>query len=336
MTQTHQASGKAGQRARNREWGRRHVAAGRTKNSPRSVRSSRRPRTAAAKSISRHSSVTWHAWLTRHYAFVAEFASPETHTKARTIAFWARDRIAENFEWTFAGTPCEEVVHGNLCHHPSGVRQKFPDDPYPSMWGIESYLGVPLRDPEGTVLGHLAVFDDRPMPEEPRKLLTFRIFAKHAAAELARLHLERQLRESEEHLRDLYEEAPIAYVKEDLESRFISANRAAQRILGIKPEEVPGIVGLSLVPDRPDAQRVAREQFSLQIRGTETRGVVVELRRKDDGKPVWIEIWAKPEPGGKYTRTMFLDVTDRVLMEQEEGPPRRRKRLPPGRDQVGS
>ena len=50
-------------------------------------------------------------------------------------------------------------------------------------------------------------------------------------------------------LRDLYEEAPLAYVKEDLQSRFISANRAAQRILGIKPEEVPGIVGLALVPD---------------------------------------------------------------------------------------
>ena len=106
--------------------------------------------------------------------------------------------------------------------------------------------------------------------------------------------------------------------KEDLESKFISANRAAQRILGIKPEEVAGIVGLSLVPDRPDAQRAAREQFSSQIRGEDTRGVVVELRRKDNGKPVWIEIWAKPEPDGKYTRTMFLDVTDRVLMKREQ------------------
>jgi PAS domain S-box-containing protein len=132
------------------------------------------------------------------------------------------------------------------------------------------------------------------------------------------LRLERQLRDSEERLRDLYEEAPLAYVKEDLESRFMSANRAAQRILGIKPEEVVGLAGLSLVPDRPDAQRRAREQFALQIRGTETRGVVVELRRKDNGKPVWIEIWAKPAPDGKYTRTMFLDVTDRVLMEHEK------------------
>ena len=47
----------------------------------------------------------------------------------------------------------------------------------------------------------------------------------------------------------MYEEAPIAYVKEDLESRFLGANRAALRILGIKPEEVPGMVGMSLVPD---------------------------------------------------------------------------------------
>src|SRR3954466_1152186 len=46
------------------------------------------------------------------YAFIAEFASPEITTRARTIAFWARDHIAENFEWTLAGTPCEEVIHG--------------------------------------------------------------------------------------------------------------------------------------------------------------------------------------------------------------------------------
>src|SRR5581483_8742055 len=202
-----------------------------------------------------------------NYAFVAEFASPETTTRARTLAYWSTDHIAENIEWTLAGTPCEEVVHGKLCHHPSGVRLSFPNDSYLVERHIESYLGVPLRDPQGKVLGHLAVFDDRPMPQEPRKLLTFQIFAARAAAELVHLRLEWQLRDSEERLRDLYEEAPIAYVKEDLQSRFLSANRAAQRILGVKPEEVVGLVGLSLVPARPDAQRLAREQFAQQVRG---------------------------------------------------------------------
>jgi len=156
------------------------------------------------------------------------------------------------------------------------------------------------------------------MPEEPRNLLTFRIFAARAAGELARLHLEQQLRESEERLRDLYEEAPIAYVKEDLQSRFISANRAALRILGIKPDEVPGVVGMSLVPDTPDAQRRVKEAFASIGRGTDTGGVVLELRRKDNGQPVWVQWWSKPEPGGKYTRSMFVDITDRVLMEQEQ------------------
>src|SRR5262249_14121165 len=97
-------------------------------------------------------------------ALIAQFASGEDHTKARTIASWSGDRIAPNFEWTLAGTPCEDVVQGKLCHYASGVRQKFPDDPYPRAWGIESFLGVPLCDSEGTVLGHLAAFDDRPMP----------------------------------------------------------------------------------------------------------------------------------------------------------------------------
>lgn len=253
-----------------------------------------------------------------HYAFVAEFATPGTRTRARTVAFWSRDGIAENFEWTLAGTPCEEVVHGKLCHHPSGVRQNFPEDRLLVDWGIESYLGVPLCDPEGKVLGHLAVFDDRPMPEEPRKLLIFRIFAARAAAELARLHLEWELRASEERLRDLYEEAPIAYIKEDLQSRFISANHAALHILGIKPEEVPGLVGISLVPDTPDAQRRVQEAFASVGRGTDTRGAVLEFRRKDNGKPVWVQWWSKPEPGGQYTRSMFVDITDHVLMEQEK------------------
>jgi transcriptional regulator with GAF, ATPase, and Fis domain len=45
---------------------------------------------------------------------------------------------------------------------------------------------------------------------------------------------------------------------------------------------------------------------------------VLELRRKDNGRPVWVEWWSKPEPGGKYTRTMIVDITERVLLEQEQ------------------
>jgi transcriptional regulator with GAF, ATPase, and Fis domain len=42
------------------------------------------------------------------------------------------------------------------------------------------------------------------------------------------------------------------------------------------------------------------------------------LRRKDNGQPIWVQWWSKPEPDGKHTRTMLVDVTDRVLMEREK------------------
>jgi formate hydrogenlyase transcriptional activator len=250
------------------------------------------------------------------YAFVAEFAGKRT--RVRTLAYWKKGQICDNEEYDLAGTPCEDVVHGGLCHHPSGVKERFPHDEALVAMGIESYLGVPLLDSRGEVLGHLAVFDERPLPAEQRMLFTFRSFAARAAAELERLRYEQQLRESEERYRDLYEEAPIGYVQEDLESHFITANRAAIRMLGLKPDEVIGTIGMSLVAPTPEAQRRAREALASIGRGTDTAGVVLELRRKDNGRPVWVQWWSKPEPNGRYTRTVIVDITDRVLAEQEK------------------
>jgi formate hydrogenlyase transcriptional activator len=249
------------------------------------------------------------------YAMVAEFAG---ESRVRTLAYWKQGVIADNVEYDLPGTPCEDVVRGNLCHHPSGVARKFPQDVPLTEMAIESYLGVPLVARDGRHLGHVCVFDRRSMPAEPQQLLIFKIFAARAAAELERLRIEHSLIESEQRYRDLFEEAPIAYVLEDVDSRFIKANQAAIRILGLKPEEVAGTLGMSLVAETPENQRRIREALALVGQGASAGGFVVELRRKDNGNPVWVQWWSKPEPDGKYTRTMIVDITERVLMEQEQ------------------
>jgi len=124
--------------------------------------------------------------------------------------------------------------------------------------------------------------------------------------------------ETEERLRDLFDEAPIAYVNEGIDSKFIRANRSAMRVLGITQEEVPTTFGKDFVPDTPDAQARVREALEAVGKGMDTSGVVLELRRKGDGKPIWIEWWSRPSPDGSHTRTMFLDITQRVTMEQEK------------------
>ena len=162
-------------------------------------------------------------------ALVAEFADHKT--RVRALALWTEGAFVEGEEWDLDGTACQVVLAGQLCHYPERVSEIFPNEQ-----GVESYLGVPLCDPSGEVLGHLAVFDTRPMPAEPRMLMTFEIFAARAAAELARLRVLSQLRESEQRYRDLFDEAPIAYVHEDMQSRFLRANRTALRILGVQPD----------------------------------------------------------------------------------------------------
>jgi PAS domain S-box-containing protein len=118
-------------------------------------------------------------------------------------------------------------------------------------------------------------------------------------------------------LRDLYEEAPIAYIYEDTESRFVHANRAAQKLLGLTPEEVPGLLGKSLLAPVTETQERIAEALPALQQGEERTAIELELRRKDDGRPVFVQWWSKPEPGGKFTRTMLVDVTARVLAERE-------------------
>lgn len=256
--------------------------------------------------------------LQTRYAFVSKFVEG-TRTRVRTLAFWKGDGFLDNFEYDLPHTPCERVLAGDVCLFPEKVQDLFPDHREElAQLGVESYLAIPVSDRSGTVMGHLAVMDTKPMHDDPRVLSVFKIFGVRAGAELERERMDAQLKDNEERLRDLFDEAPIAYVHEGLDSKFIRANRAAMRTLGITPDEVQGTYGRSFIPDTPDAQRRLKEAFESVGRGTDTGGVVLELRRRDNGKPLWVQWWSKPDPGGTYTRTMFVDITERVLMEQEK------------------
>ena len=249
------------------------------------------------------------------YAFVSELTRGGTHF--RSLAFWASGRLGENFEVPLAGTPCEAVLRGEAAAYPDHLQQLFPEDAGLVDWGVNGYVGVPMVQRGGRVIGHFAVLSERPLLDGGRVLDVMRIFAARAVAEIERARAEKALRDSERQLRDLYEEAPIAYVYEGSDSRFLSANRAAQKLLGLRPDEVRGTLGRSLVASTPETQRRVAEALAAIQRGEERSGIELELRRKDDGQPIWVQWWSKPDLDGLHTRTMLVDITDRVLAEQE-------------------
>ncbi len=253
-----------------------------------------------------------------NYAFVAEFARAPTHV--RTIAYWGRGRIKDNVEFELAGTPCEDVVRGGLCHHPQGVQEKFPRDQALIDLEIESYLGVPLLDGDGQVLGHLAVFDERPLPAEPRRLFIFRIFATRAAVELERMRVEYQLVESERRYRELYEEAPHAYVAIGIDRRLQSVNHRATQLLGVPAAELVDRPVLDLFAETPAGRARAEAALRDGFEGREVSGPELEMRRAD-GEPLWISVWMRPLRGADgridAVHSIWVDITDRVRAEAE-------------------
>ncbi|MEZ5446441.1 MAG: sigma 54-interacting transcriptional regulator [Gammaproteobacteria bacterium] len=188
-------------------------------------------------------------------AWVTEYM-PESR-RLRALAFWLGDRFIE-WERVIDGSPCEIVVTGaRLVHYPDRVFELFPNDEDVRNNHVMSYLGVPLLDLDGSVLGHLAVMDPRPMPEEPRALAIFRIFAARAAAELQRLRAERAVREREEKLGRLFDGAMDAIIEIDQGLIVTHCNPAVAKVLRCDPDR---LARRNLGEDLLEADRAKLEQ----------------------------------------------------------------------------
>lgn len=171
-------------------------------------------------------------------AFVTEFT--EVNTRVRTLAFWYKGALQPNIEYGLADTPCEAVLNGQFCHYPNSVRELFPRDLGLVRLGIESFLGVPLFNAQGAVMGHLAVLDNRPLPSEPQCLSIFKIFADRARAELERQHTNKKLLDSEERLSRILASALDAIITIDSNKQILLSNRAAEQAFGTTQQHLLG------------------------------------------------------------------------------------------------
>jgi formate hydrogenlyase transcriptional activator len=161
--------------------------------------------------------------------------------RLRALGMWLNGRFVEHYEYAIAGTPCEAVVCSkSLIHFPENVIALFPGDSDLKPFNAVSYLGAPLLDTNGDVLGHLSVLDTKPMPADPEVISLFEIFAARAAAEHRRLRAELQLRAREEQLSRLLESAMDAILVLDAELAIIQANPAAERLFGCSAEDLIG------------------------------------------------------------------------------------------------
>ncbi|MCS6815180.1 MAG: histidine kinase, partial [Cyanobacteria bacterium] len=123
------------------------------------------------------------------------------------LAAWVDGQLGQLVCYPLAGSACEAVVNtAGARYYPEQVQAMFPQAEGLASLKAESYLGVPLLDGQGQVLGVLSVIHDRPLDNPEVAQTVIALFAARAATELQRLRAEQIIRSAVEELEQRVQE----------------------------------------------------------------------------------------------------------------------------------
>jgi PAS domain S-box-containing protein len=252
-------------------------------------------------------------------AWVTDYL-PQTK-RLRALAFWLNGAFVDDFEYSIVGTACEPVVERKqLVHIPDRLLELYPHDPDPYTYNAVSYLGVPLLDTNGDVIGHLSVLDTKPLPAQTRLISLFEIFAARAAAESRRMKSEQQVRAREEELSALLESAMDAVVVLDAAGSIRRVNPAAERLFSCTSHSLCGENLREFLPP----ESASRFDSFVQELNQATTGVrqlwipqsFIALRRDKTPFPAEATL-SRFESRGNIFHTLILrNVDDRLAAER--------------------
>ncbi len=133
-----------------------------------------------------------------------------------------------------------------------------------------------------------------------------------------RLRAERQLRESEERFRGVFEHAPFGMCVSGLDGRYIQVNSAYCRMVGYSEQELAGMPWVDMI--HPDDLEASRQRHQ-QMRNDPDRGVDAEVRQiHRDGHVVWarVRVSLVRDTGGNpsYSIVHVEDITERKRAQE--------------------
>jgi len=123
--------------------------------------------------------------------FIGQFKDAECY-QIETYFVFSHGKFINNFSYNLHNTPCENVIHDHcLCMYPDNIQTLFPKDSLLEKMNSTAYVGTPLFNTKGDVLGIIAILDTKPLTEKTKEMVRFilQIFAARAAAEIERMQL---------------------------------------------------------------------------------------------------------------------------------------------------
>lgn len=118
--------------------------------------------------------------------------SPD-HKEVHVASMCHNSEVIKGVTYKLQATPCENVLSRQACFFPQKIQSLFPEDRMLSDIRAESYLGRPLFDRDGQIIGLIAVLDSKPMETDQVIGAIFKLFANQTANELIRIRMEQKL-----------------------------------------------------------------------------------------------------------------------------------------------
>ena len=122
------------------------------------------------------------------FAFVGRLL--ESGQEVQTLAVWAGDHFADNFQYSLDGTPCKDILDLKKELIPRDASKLYADDQMLVDMGVESYFGSPLMTSENKIIGLVSVMDVNPMDLESWVEPVLGVYSTRIAIELERNQIE--------------------------------------------------------------------------------------------------------------------------------------------------
>jgi diguanylate cyclase (GGDEF)-like protein/PAS domain S-box-containing protein len=167
------------------------------------------------------------------YVFIAQCQREVTPDCVDTIAFWSKGKIIDNIRYALHGTPCEDVLKGNIRIYSERLQALFPEDEGLQTLEAEGYLGCPIFSSSGNILGHIAILNTIPLENERELIAIIKAFASMARSEFER-------NQANEINKIILENSLDAFIAINTKGKITNWNKQAKKIFGWCEKEVLG------------------------------------------------------------------------------------------------
>ncbi|MBK7104967.1 MAG: PAS domain S-box protein [Ignavibacteriae bacterium] len=130
------------------------------------------------------------------FTFIAKLS--EDKKTADSLASWQKDKLVDNFSYKLKNSPSKFILERNVTTLISDVQKDFPNDESLKNLNIKSYMGRPLIDSKGKIIGIIVIMQQGKIQNVEFTKSVLEIFASRSSQEIERLNYVKEIVESKE------------------------------------------------------------------------------------------------------------------------------------------